>query len=361
MSYDSTMDRRKFIQGVGVTGASFAIAGCLGDDEDGTGDDDSGDDASGDDSDDSSDDGDEPTFEMPDPTVFGRPAPIMQAAQMAVWPVLHDIFDETHDVELQGDVFSGFTPQVGSLIQGGLHVGQLAALGWVRAVNEGLPVKAFCNFTAFHPSVLITPPDVEWADLEGGTMGIHAPGAAQDVYGPLMVEEELGSVDAMEYEYIIGTPNRIAAMNEGTIDCTMGLISNAFAVEADGSGQYLSAPWEYDRLSNTLGQTWVALGPDLEDDEEFYQTVTDGIVDAYDTVYESDTDEIVSQAYEEYDDYHHAPENAWGPALDEVKDSDLLITDLSEERITKTVDLLHELEFIEEIPDYEDLVTPGFV
>jgi hypothetical protein len=351
------MDRREFIKVVGVAGSSGAIAGCTGGDGEAT------------DTPTEAPDGGgmetatatpEPSVEMPNPFRIGKPAPIAQSGTMAVYPGFRNIARDRHGIDIEFGSFRGYTPMVGGFLKGEIHTGYLAVLGWVRAVNQNIPIKGISGFTTYFPSPMMVPPGTSWSDLEGQTIAVHAPGSAGELIAKVMVRNELGSVDAVDYEFIIGTPNRLAAMREGQIQGTIGLISSGYAARSAGEVEFLALPWDYDEFDNTVAQLWVLTENEIEESSGVVQNFVTGMQDSYEWMYETDAGEIVDQGLE-FDDYAPVGAENWESAVQACKDNNVWDSDLSQERLSNTLDLLMDMELIGSRPDPTEIVTTEFL
>ncbi|WP_436348246.1 ABC transporter substrate-binding protein [Natronorubrum sp. FCH18a] len=175
-----------------------------------------------------------------------------------LFPVLEERLAENHDVELVTETFAGPTVMTGGFMQGEIDVGYLTPAAITRQRNEGVPVVTIGTVVHQFYHALVVDPSIDgWDDLEGADVAVHEPLTSSTVLTEAMVAEELGSVDAVNYQNILGTAERMASLEAGEVDAIIAFLSGAFQTEADGYGEILSFPWEYDHLSDIPANGWV--------------------------------------------------------------------------------------------------------
>ncbi|WP_336024155.1 ABC transporter substrate-binding protein [Halobellus salinisoli] len=350
------MIRRNFLRTV-AGGSAVAIAGCMGNGDDG-GDETTepssggGDSTTAASSDSGSDSDSGGGTDLPDQMNLGLSSPARGVFSFPLWPGLQRRLEEQGS-SMSAEAFSGHTPTAGALVQGDIVTGYMGLPSLLKAQQEGLPLVAIHSFMQEYNFPMVAQPDItSWDQLEGGTIAIHAPTGATSVISQYMLNEELGSTDSVELTYIVGSGNRASALRAGDVDATCLLASPGEQLSVTGNGNILAYPQDYEGLSNMLTNVWVALEPDLEERSDSLQVFVDEMQASYSRMFEGDHETIISEAEEsgEYPDYE---QEAWSNALEIATDSPPLWpeskeTSLPAENIERTQDLLVDIGEIEE-------------
>lgn len=287
---------------------------------------------------------------VPNPVRFGHPSPAQPVYNFAIYPTAQQLMKEREGVDFEKKVFRGFTPIAAGFIKEEIEIAYMTLLSLILARSEGLPILAPLGFVKEFSFVMIVKPDItSWDQLAGKTVAVHSPSAMTTVVGRTMVREELGDVEAASYEYILGTPNRLAAMQAGEVDATVVFISGALQAEKDGYAKIFASPWEYDSLSNQTASTFAVLSTTLEDKEEVVGKIVGVLKEAYQRVYEADPAEITEAAiatgiYPEFD------ADVWQQAFEQAREIDMWPEDgaVTEERLNKAQSVLIDAGLVEE-------------
>lgn len=279
------------------------------------------------------------SFSPPETATVGFPSPALGIFDYAVFPGFQNQL-EGSSVERQ--VFNGYSPMVASFVRGDHNFGFMALPAAIDTVNEGFPLRVISGHTEEHAFSLIVQNDISsWEELEGGTVAVHSPSSTSTAAAKAMIEQELGDPDAVEYTNILGTPNRLSAMQAGEVDAASVFASGGYNAEEEGYAQVLGVPWEYDVLSDQVGFVWVTLDSVLEENEDLLEYYITNMHDSYSWLYETDTGTIVDEALAT-DIYPDFSRDAWVRTLNEVKEVDLWPEDggMSEENLERAQDLL---------------------
>ncbi len=327
------IERRTFLK-TAAAGSAISIAGCLGDDES--------------------------NGELSDTIAVGATSPVYPVFYYPLFPVLEERLAENHGVELVTETFAGPTAMTGGFMQGEIDVGYLTPAAITNQRNEGVPVVAIGTVVhQFYHSLVVDPSIDDWDDLEGADVAVHEPLTSSTVLTEAMIAEELGSVDAVEYQNILGTTERMASLEAGEVDAIIAFLSGAFQAEADGYGEILGFPWEYDHLADIPANGWVLPEPDLDDNEEQMEILMTEMQAAYDEVYEEDSEDIVDRALDTDVGYPEFGEDVWIDAFETAVENDLwprdYETNMSEERMEESIDLSVELDLLDE----DDRISAG--
>lgn len=319
------IDRRAFLK-TATVGSTAAIAGCIGGEND---------------------------DELEDTITVGATSPVYPVFYFPLFPVLEERLAENHGVELETKTFAGPTAMTGGFMQGEIDVGYLTPAAITRQQNEGVPVVAIGTVVHQFYHALVVDPSIDgWDDLEGADVAVHAPLTSSTVLTEAMVAEELGSVDAVNYQNILGTTERMASLESGEVDAIIAFLSGAFQTEADGYGEILSFPWDYDHLSNIPANGWVLPEPELNENEEHYELLMTEMQAAYDQVYEEDTEDLVERALASDVGYPEFPPDVWADAYETAAENEMwprdYETNMSEERMEESIQLSVDLDLLDD-------------
>lgn len=293
------MQRRAFLKRVGVgaatVGAGSALTGCV---------------------------GQVANQGLPQTVTVGYPSPALPVYNFALFPGLEDeLADRGADLEMTQ--FSGYTPMVGGLMRGDISVGVLSLTSLLRARAEEFPVVAPVGYTREYAFAMITAPEIEtWEDLRGKTVALHSPSAVSTVTGRVMVDERLGRTDAVDYEYIVGTPNRLSAVDSGEVDAAVVFVSGALQAEREGFARALGYPWEFDRLADQTTVALVTPEEALENRPEAVTRLVEAATATYDRLYEADATTITEQALAT-GEFAEFPQEVWVEAFEQVREAEI--------------------------------------
>lgn len=273
---------------------------------------------------------------------FGHPSPFQPVYNFAVYPIASSILMEQYGVGIEPTVFTGFTPIAGAFISDEIDISYMSLTSLLKARSEGLPMVAPFGYTVEHPFVMIVSQNTtSWQDIEGRGVAVHAPSSLTELVAQTMVAAELGSTDAATYEYISGTPNRLAAMQAGEIDATIVSFTGALQAEKEGYASILGLPWDYDQLSDQTASTLVVPTSAVEEQRDKLSLILSAFGEAYRRVAEEDPQALTEEAlatghYAEFDT------DVWVEALSKAQEIGMWPEGgrITEERYQKAVDLL---------------------
>ena len=236
---------------------------------------------------------------VPDPYLVGSPSPAQPVYNFAINPLFENTMRDAHGVDVNLKTHRGFTPMVAGLVREEFDIGYLTLPTYINARNQGFPLISPLGFLKEFDFILIGSADMQSVDeLEGKTIALHSPQSMSTMTGKTIVKEEFGDVDAANYEFIIGTPNRLAALQAGNVDAAVVFLSGALQGEKDGYAKILANPWDYDVLASMAAAVWVTLEERVEEDPELIQEVVTQMLDAYERAYSSDAQDVTTQAIE---------------------------------------------------------------
>lgn len=359
------IDRRRFLKASGAATTVGLLAGCSGEDGDG------GDGGDGSDGSDGSDgnggdggdggDGDDDVF--PDTLRIGHPSPARPAYNVATYTTFLERMEE-RGVTIEPKTFSGFTGVIAGMVSDEVDVAYVTPPSLINASREGFPISAFCELSQRFSQQVISVPEVEsWDELEGETLVAHSPQSFSALVLRASVMQNLGSVDAVEYRYIIGTPNRMAAIEEGETQATTVFLSGALAAEEEGYAKIFNNPND-DFEAMTLAQ-WAALDDQIEENEEMYREFTSEMLAAYEEFYERDSADLAEGTVNAPTGFPDFGVDIWEQTIDAAKDDEMYPTDPANisttEKFRTSIDLALDTGLIEEDIDPETLVDRRFL
>lgn len=264
---------------------------------------------------------------VPDPYLVGSPSPAQPVYNYAINPLFENTMRDAHGVDVNLKTHRGFTPMVAGLVREEFDIGYLTLPTYINARKQGFPLISPLSFLKEFDFILIGSADMQSVDeLEGKTIALHSPQSMSTMTGKTIVKEEFGSVDAANYEFIIGTPNRLAALEAGNVDAAVVFLSGALQGQKDGYAKILANPWDYDVLASMTATTWVTLQERVEEDADLIQEVVTQMLDAYERAYTADPQEVTRQAidsgiYPPFDD------DVWLESFERVRDIRIWPTD----------------------------------
>lgn len=287
--------------------------------------------------------------DAPDRVTVGYPSPALPVYNFALYPGLNDELD-ADGVEMGLETFNGYNPMVSALQQGEMDVGVLTLSSIVKAVNQDFPLVAPVGYTREFAFALVANSEIDgWEDLRGKTVAAHSQSSMSTVAGRLMVQEELGGTDAVDFEFIVGTPSRLSALRSGEADAVVVFLSGALQAEADGYGTILGYPWEYDRLSDQTAAALVVTESAMEERTGTVETIVEGALGAYERLYDGDPAEITDAALDT-GEFAEFDTEIWVQALEEVRNAGIWPRNggLDAESIQQGQDVLVSTGLIEE-------------
>ncbi|WP_124190076.1 ABC transporter substrate-binding protein [Natrarchaeobius oligotrophus] len=285
MLNSNTQGRRRFLKAAGV-GTVVGLAGCTGT----NGDDDTADDDDGNGTaDGSTDDSD---AELPDTIGIGTPSPVQPLYYFSVFPEFQELMEDRHGVTVELTNYGGYASMIAGLFQEEVHIAPQAPLSVINSLNEGMDLVSPLSFVQGYPQPLMATPEIEsWEDLEGETIALHDPQAGTTFSVKLMVRENLGSMDAVDYDYIFGSDSRYAAIEAGEV--VAATVSATLGARAERDGfTILEEGLERDEPF----QLWTMMRQNWEQNPELYDVIVNTLHEAQTNMYEVDEDDIVDRA-----------------------------------------------------------------
>lgn len=349
------MRRRTFLKTTAGSGAMFSVAGCSGDSDDN----DSPPDSTATPADDGGSTGtpsSDQSVNFPDPYKIGSPSPAQPVYNFAIQPLLQNRLKEEQGVDTELKTHKGFTPMVASLVKGETDIGYLTLPTYLNARKQGFPLVSPLGFLKEYDFIMIGSSDMDSVqDLKGKTIALHSPQSMSTVTGKTIIREEFGNVDAVNYKFIIGTPNRLAALKSGNVDGAVVFLSGALQGQKDGYAKILAQPWNYDVLQSQTAAVWVTLEDTLKQYPERMQKLVDYLLNAYERSQNADPQQVTDDAiatgiYPEFDP------DVWLQAFKRARDVKLWPPDggLKKQPFNEAMDLLVDAGLIEK----EDRIAP---
>jgi ABC-type nitrate/sulfonate/bicarbonate transport system substrate-binding protein len=250
----------------------------------------------------------------------GYPSPALPVYNFALFPGMARELESAGSA-LTLDQYKGYTPMVSGLLSGEMDFGVLSLTSLLKARAQDFPVVAPVGYTREYGFAMVTAPEVDgWEDLRGRTVALHSPSSVSTVTGRVMVEEELGSRDAVDFQYIVGTPSRLAAIDSGDVAAAVVFVSGALAAEEEGRARALSFPWEYDRLRDQTTAALVVPEAAVEERPETVRAVVDAATATYEGLYGADPATVTERALES-GHYSAFPSEVWEDAFEGVREA----------------------------------------
>lgn len=320
------MERRRFLQTTALGAGVISATGCLSSDSSGEG-----------------------SGEIPNPLRIGFPSPVPGGYYLAVYPALQRVLAED-DIEIERKVFSSHTATAAAFIQDEIDIGYISVGALMNARSEGMPMVCPLEYTQGNMFTMVSRPELSnWSDIEGSTVAVHSPTSPTYTAAQVMVEDELGSTDAVEYKFIFGSSNRVSALKAGEIDATTVYTLDALQLEEDGAGNVMGIPWNYDRLTGHSTLMWTILKTKLEEREQVVGNIVDKILTAQNNVYETEMSSVI-QGAEDSGIFPEYAQTAWETTLKEYRNIGLWsrnhVSDATIERFDKGQDRLIETGLI---------------
>lgn len=354
------MERRKFLTAVGATGTGVALSGCADDETNGDPDPDSNGDTDSDDT-----DGEDETVSMPEPYRLGANGPSAPVWEFPAFTSFSQSLQDDHGSETERTAFMGFSNVVAGLMSEEAEICYLSLQALINARAEGLPIVAFLgNANEYSFPIVVSDAIDDWSDLEGEAIAIQDTSGVSYASTRAMVNEELGDPEAVEYQAMAGTENRLAALESGEIDAAAVFTSGALAAEADGYGRPLSFPWNYEITRNQTVLVWAARESTVQENPEMLQETADLMVTAQQDVYDLESESLVDDALAT-GVFAEFGEDVWLQSLEIARENDLWSSDgvITDEQVQRGQDLLEGAGLIdpENRVDVDDIFVDDFV
>lgn len=358
-------NRRRFLKVAGG-GALVGLAGCLGggggggdDTETDSGNGGGGGGGGGGGTTDGGDD----SVELPDTLRIGHPSPARPVYNLPTYTTFLDRMEE-RGVTLEPQTFSGFTGVVAGMVSGEVDLAYTTPPSLVNATSQGFPIKSVMELSQrFSQQVIVQEEVNDWEQLRGETLVAHSPQSFSALVLKTAVRQNLGSADEVNYRYIIGTPNRIAAMESGDTLATTVFTSGAISAQNRGIAKiFYNLNDDTDPM--TLAQ-WTLLEDQINEREEMYQVIFDEMQAAYNDVYGGDSAELADSALNSPTNFPDFGADVWADTIDIAKEDQMFpqekSSQLTEAKIQLALELSQQTELISEIPDTSQLVDRRFL
>lgn len=336
-------NRRGFLKAGGAASAGMiaGMAGCLGNGDGG--------------------DGDDGVF--PDTLRVGHPSPARPVYNVPTYTTFLDRMAD-RGVTVEPHTFSGFTGVIAGMVSDEVDIAYTTPPSLVNSTNEGFPIRAISELSQRFAQMIITQPHVEsWDELEGETLVAHSPQSFSALVLKSSVAANLGSVDAVDYQYIIGTPNRLAAMEAEETLATTVFTSGAISAEEEGYARMFHNPNDQNDAM-TLAQ-WTVLEGKIEENPEMYQAFVDEMTASYQDIYDGDSQELANDAINSPTNFPEFGADIWAQTIDQAKEDEMFPRTKAEqstsEKLSRSLELAVLTELIEESPDPSSLVDRQFL
>lgn len=373
-SSDRLTNRRRFLKVGGAAGALAltGLAGCGGTGDGGDGGGDGGDGGGGDGGDGGGGDGggdggstggggDEDVF--PDTLRIGHPSPARPVYNVPTYTTFLDRMAE-RDVTVEPQTFSGFTGVIAGMVSDEVDIAYVTPPALVNSTNQGFPIRAIAELSQRFAQMVIAQPEVEsWEDLRGETLVAHSPQSFSALVLKSSVAANLGSVDAVDYRYIIGTPNRLAAMEADETLATTVFTSGAISAEQEGYAKIFHNPNEQNEPM-TLAQ-WTILERKMDENPEMYQTFVDEMTASYQDIYDGDAQALAEAAINSPTNFPEFGADIWAQTIDQARQDEMFPKTKAEqsttEKLNRSLEVSVQTGLIEEAPDPASLVDRRFL
>lgn len=284
-----------------------------------------------------------------DSVTIANPSPHGGILEMPTYVSLRHVFEQDN-VGYGTQVYSGYVSQASGILRGDVDAAFMTLPAVARARDQGLPLQILAGaFQAYGMGLVVSDEIEEWEDLRGGEIITHQPLSMTTACAQVMIDEELGSPDAASIDFIPVGPNRLAALEAGEINATILADCEVSKAVTDGIGRPLSLGYDYDRLTEQIAGAWVHLGTELEEESTSQRVgaIMDHVFQAYEQTYDWSLDEITNQVVSsDNTDPYNA--ETWRRALDRAQQNRLWGPTLTEERFTKSQDVLLDTGLLEE-------------
>lgn len=353
--------RRAFLKASGGAAATAFLAGCSGDGG-------SGDGGSGSDGSDGSGGSGGTTTSgdgggMPSTLRIGHPSPARPVYNVPIYSTFLSRMEEM-GTTIEPVTFKGFTSMVAGMVSGEVDFGYVTPPALIKATNQGFPIAAFYELSQAFTQQVITQPDIEsWEDLRGETLVAHSPQSFSALVLKGEVRKQLGSIDAVNYKYIIGTPNRLAAMRNDETPATTVFTSGAISAENEGYAKRFRNPNEdFDHMSLAM---WTTLRENLNESTELYSTIAEEMGAAYEETYSGDAATIVEDALNSPTSFPEFGADVWEQTLGVAREDSMWPQEssnmLTADKLDRSMDLAVTTGLIDEKVDPGTLTDRQFL
>lgn len=301
--------------------------------------------------------------DFPDTFTIGTPSPASPIWEFAAWPAFQNRIEQEFGSTVERKVFQGFTPLVSAFIRNEVDMGYVSLASLVKAKHQGLPIIAPMGYAQQYIFPLITSPSISsWSDLRGKKVAVHSPSAVSTATARVMVKEELGNEDAVEYQNILGTPNRLSALESGNVDAASVFLSGALQAEKSGNAKILAKPWKYDRLATQTTVLWGVSERSLDQNPDLFSGVVNQMKRSYEWLYETKPETIVDQALST-GIFPEFSEDVWLETFEQVRSHNLWARNgnVQKRQLRKAQDVLVSTGLIEERIPRNEIVTERFL
>lgn len=287
---------------------------------------------------------------IPNPLNGATGSPFKPIYWYAWVPGLSQVLDEKYGIDVKIKTFNGFTAVVAGLFQEETFMAHVTMDAIVNAVNQGIDIVAPVGWVNHYVFPVIASPEIEsWEDLQGKKLALHSPSSMSTMAGKTLAKEMLGPDHNVEFTFILGTPNRVAAIESGDVAAAAVSLAGAFSAQDRGIANILSFPWDVERLRGHAPNAWVLMRENWNERRESIGVVVEELITAYNRMYEVDPETVVEQAKAsgEYGAFDVATRvNAHTTAVE----NNMYARDggLQEERIEKAQDVMVETGIISE-------------
>lgn len=311
----------------------------------------------------------EPDDVLPDTIAFGAASPVFPVFYFPYFPIMAERMQENYGVTMEAVSYGSAVGMTGGFMQGEIQLGYLSPVEATRRINQGLPIVSPTTQVHQYYHALSVDPDMieDWSDLEGADVAVHSPLSSATVLTEALVSKNLGSADAVNYQNIIGTTSRMAALEAGEVDAAIAFLSGAIQTEEQGYGRIIDSPFNYDDLTNFPVNLWFAPEPQIDENEEMYRIIVQEMQASYTEIYQEDTEDLVDRALATDVNYPQFPEEVWHQAFEMAAENEMwpadYATNLSEDRLEQSIQAHIDLGLIDEderLPA-SDLIDTRFV
>lgn len=317
------MRRRSVIKRSAALGTGVAIAGCLG---------------SGDGS-----------TSFPDPFIMNDVTESLSLKNIPAYVEFPEILSREEDVSFDSTVYSNYTKATVGVINDEGHMLPETLSSISKARNQGFPTKGIVGLQSFYNYPFVVRPEIEsWEDLRGGTVALHSPSASTALCSRVMIREELGSVDAVNYQMISGSGNRLAAIESGEVDGANVTLSLGTDFAQRGLVDVLGGPWNYEPLQNNVISLYATTESNIENKRDAWRRVRENLLNSYEWAANASEEELKNRAigHPKFPDIN---EDVFLSTYKTVQENNLWPVDgdlLTVENIEKTYSILAEFDMI---------------
>lgn len=285
----------------------------------------------------------EPEDVLPDTVALGAASPVFPVFYFPYFPIMAERMQEKYGVTMEAVSYGSAVGMTGGFMQGEIQLGYLSPVEATRRINQGLPiVSPTTQVHQYYHALSVDAENIdEWEDLRGKDVAVHSPLSSASVLTEALVNKNLGSPDEVNYQNIIGTTNRMAALEAGEVDAAIAFLSGAIQTEEQGYGRILDSPYNYDDLTDFPVNLWFAPEPKINENEEMYRILVQEMQASYAQIYEEDTEDLVERALATDVNYPAFPEEVWHRAYEMASENSMwpadYATNMSEDRLEMSI------------------------